>query len=398
MVAASFVQHAEYARRHIQGGRYTSTPGTLAQRARRSPTKPCRKTSGWQVIQPTGPDNLLRVAPFRWAVGALCVFFGALMLVEPHQFGAPVYQAIQPHLNIWGASFLATGCALLYVAALVPRTLVSIGVHAVAGGILLFLAAAFAASGAWTAVTIYGVVGLGTAVSAILPFVGRQAWWHGDLLALVAGVTGVVIGLLMLVVPGQFGAATYDPIRSDLALYGAAFVASSVGLIAVEILPIRGSAARIAHLLAGGMFLLFMVKVALPTPTGIALYGGFGLAVALQPWLVNRLPTIDSSSLRTRSALMLVAIVSLPVIVAVALVADQASQFASVQALAQQQSLARALAADADDYLKLHRAAASGLASIPGLLELTAVEQHSALREFSAAYPDVVAFLLLDVD
>ena len=289
------------------------------------------------------------------------------MLVEPHQFGSPVYKVIQPHLPLWGAAFLAAGAALLCVGALAPRAVVSVGIQVAAGGVLLLLASGFVAGAAWTAVAAYGALGLGTLMAAILPVLGRGSWGRGDLLALVTGAVGLVIGLLMLLAPGQFGVSTYDAIRSDLANYGAAFVIGGLGLIAVELLPVRSNAiGRIVHVVEGAVFLVFMVRVAWPAPTGVALYGGFGLAVALQPWLANRLPTVDPSSLRARAALMLVAVGALPLIAAVAILADQAERFAGLQALAQQQTLAVALAADADDYIRLHRAAASGLATIPG--------------------------------
>jgi hypothetical protein len=90
-------------------------------------------------------------------------------------------------------------------AALVPRTALSIGVHAVVGGFLLLLANGFAGGEVWTAASTYSVLGVGTALAAILPVLGRGAWVRGDLLALMTGIIGVLIGLLMLLLPGQFG-------------------------------------------------------------------------------------------------------------------------------------------------------------------------------------------------
>jgi hypothetical protein len=121
--------------------------------------------------------NQLRVAPFRWMVGALCAFIGALMLVEPHQFGAPVYRAIQPQLQLWGAGFLLAGSALLFVTAVTLGTTVCLAVHALACGVLLLLAGGFASSAAWTGAVAYGVLGLGTALAAILPLLGRRFPW-----------------------------------------------------------------------------------------------------------------------------------------------------------------------------------------------------------------------------
>ena len=271
--------------------------------------------------------NQVRVGPFRWMVGALCAYFGALMLVQPDQFSSPVYRAVQPHLTVWGIGFLSAGAALLCVAALAPRTAVRVGVHAVVVGMLLALAGGFAYVGVWTGATSYAVLGLGTGLAAILPLRGRGAWGRGDLLSLAVGADGLIIGLLLLLVPAQFGAPTYDAIRASLVIYGAAFVVISLGLIAVQLLPTQNQAVkRVVHLLAAGMFLLFMVKAIWPNPTGVALWAGFGLAVGLQPWLAQRLPALDPSSLRARSALMLIAVAALPLIGAVAIVADQAGR------------------------------------------------------------------------
>jgi PAS domain S-box-containing protein len=328
----------------------------------------------------------------------MLAFIGALMLVEPHQFGGAVYTALQAHLQLWGAGFLATGAALLCVAALLPRAGVTLAVHTAAAAVMLLMASGFAASAAWTGTVSYGVLALGTA-AATLPVLERGMWGRGDLLALVTGLSQLAIGLLMLLAPGQFGVASYDSIRPDLAWYGAAFVVSGLGLLGVEIFSIRNQALkRLVHLLAGGMFVLFMLKIGPTNPTAIAVYGGFGLAVALQPWLANRLTGVDPSSLRARAALMLIAVAALPLIGAMAIVADQTGQFATRQALAQQQTLAVALASDADDYIHLHQAAISGLAAFPGLLELSADARHVLLHDWGVAYPDVVAFSLFDAN
>jgi signal transduction histidine kinase/CheY-like chemotaxis protein/HAMP domain-containing protein len=343
------------------------------------------------------PTNRLRVAPFRWAVGALCAFFGALMLVEPHQFGSTVYRIIQPHLSVGGAGFLVAGGGLLGVAAVSPRVVVARAAHIVVAGALLLLASAFAGAAGWTGVAVYSVLGLGTLVAASAPMTGSAAWGRGDLLSLVVATAGLLIGLLMLLAPGQFGATTYDSIRSALAWYGTVFIVISIGLMAVEILPgLNQTIGRVAHVLAGAMLLVYMAKVAWPTPTGVAFYSSFGLAIAVQPWLASRLPVIDPFSLRTRSALMLIAAAAVPLSAGVAILADQAGRYATQQALTQQETLAVALAADVDDYILLHRAGAAGLASFPGLLDLTPSAMHAAVRDFKAGYPDVVAVSLFD--
>ena len=351
------------------------------------------------MTRPAEPRDRLLVAPLRWAVGAQCAVIGALILVEPHHFGAPVYKALQPNLELWGAAFLSAGTALLCVTVLAPRAVISVGVHVLAAAVLLLMAFGFGASGVWTGVANYGALALGTVLAATIPRLGRGFWVRGDLLSLVIGTGGLAIGLLILLAPGLFVAPSYDSIRADLVWYGSAFCVTGLSLIAVELRLVRDQMVnRGAHLLTGGLFLLYLVKVGWPNPTAIILYGGIGVAVALQPWLVNHLPVVDPFSVRARSAFMLIAVAALPLIGAVAILADQSDQIATQQALGQQQILAVALAADAGDYVRLHRSAASGLASIPGLLDLTADEKHTTLRDFSAEYRDVVAFSMFDVD
>ena len=328
----------------------------------------------------------------------MLAFVGALMLVEPHQFGSPVYAVLRANIELWGTAFLIAGAALLCATALVARPVVTVAAHTAAVAVMLLMVSGFAGTGGWTGVVSYGVLAIGTLL-AVLRVVRNRPWGRGDLLMLTAGTNGLLLGLLMLLAPRQFGLSVYDSIRPDLALYGAAFVVTSLSLIAIEIHPIRGEAAkRVVHLLGGAMFLLFAVKIGLQTPLGIALYGGYGFAVCLQPWLAGRLPRIDPASLRVRSALMLVALVAVPLIGVVAILADQVERVATLQALTQQQTLAVALAADADDYIRLHSAVADDLALIPGLLDLNADARHSLLRDLAAPYPDVSSFSVFDAD
>jgi hypothetical protein len=128
-------------------------------------------------------DKPRQVAGFRWAVGALCAFFGALMLVEPHQFSAPVYKVNQPQLQLWGADFLVAGTARLCVAAVAPRPIVSIVGHALAAAVLLLLASGFAVGGTWTAAATYSVLGLGRLTAAVVPLLGARIRGSGDLLS-----------------------------------------------------------------------------------------------------------------------------------------------------------------------------------------------------------------------
>src|SRR5713226_6043827 len=119
----------------------------------------------------------LRISSLQWAVGGFSVAIGALMLVEPFQFGAPGYAPLRPYLAWWGIGFVLAGMSLLAVAALAPRFRFMFLAHLWAGGMLLMLAMAVALSGSWTATSNYLVLGLGIMLAPVVarPPV-RRAW------------------------------------------------------------------------------------------------------------------------------------------------------------------------------------------------------------------------------
>ena len=55
----------------------------------------------------------LSVASLQWALGVFLAAAGAMMLVAPHQFGEPGYDALRRHLPWWGVSFCCAGAGLL---------------------------------------------------------------------------------------------------------------------------------------------------------------------------------------------------------------------------------------------------------------------------------------------
>ncbi|HEV8580293.1 MAG TPA: ATP-binding protein [Thermoanaerobaculia bacterium] len=112
------------------------------------------------------PSPPASAASLRWLMGLFCATLGALVLVAPHRFSTP--GILEPYREIWGASALLSGVALLAVAAL-PRRRSSLAVHALAGSTLLALAAGFAGSRFWAAVLVYAGLGLITALAGFLP-------------------------------------------------------------------------------------------------------------------------------------------------------------------------------------------------------------------------------------
>ena len=55
----------------------------------------------------------LSVASLPWALGVFLAAAGAMMLVAPHQFGEPGYDALRRQLPWWGVSFCCAGAGLL---------------------------------------------------------------------------------------------------------------------------------------------------------------------------------------------------------------------------------------------------------------------------------------------
>jgi signal transduction histidine kinase len=350
------------------------------------------------------------VTHHRWAAGTFCAALGALMLVTPHQFSAAFYVLLQPYLAWWGGVFLLAGAALITVPVLdTTRGLVIVS-HLCAGVVLLLLAWGFAGSGAPSGVAVYAALGISTVVA---PFLGRpkgETVLHGtrfrhaaavDLLSVVLGVTAALLGLLLLAQPQQFTAAVYDPIRWALPYQGAAFVMGGIALLVTQGLPAPPRWARWgAHVVTSGAYLAYCALVAIPARnlTGVAYYGGFGVVLVLLPWLTSRLRQVEPRSLSTRLVLANIWIAAVPLIIAVALLANQAERLGSEQALGTQRVLAESLARDVSRYVNLHRAVASGLARYPGLSAMPAAEQEALLVAIHASYPDLTLLAIGHAD
>ena len=236
----------------------------------------------------------VRTGTLQWAVGAFCALTGALMLLVPYQFSGPTYGMMTGLLPVWGTGFLLAGAGLIGVAALAPRPAVALPVHVLAGALLLGLAASFAGVQSWTGPAVYGPLALGvlavpwlTRRHATRSQAGAASERPGRELLSVAMSAGAILnGGLFLLVPSQFGAPIYDAIRPHLTWYGAAFFATGLWVVACTV----GGATprwlwRASHLALGLMLLTFCLDLPLPRGvwTGVAYYGGLGLAVAALP-------------------------------------------------------------------------------------------------------------------
>lgn len=358
--------------------------------------------NGW-ILRSGASIPAFTIGTLQWAIGTFCNIIGALMLVAPHQFSAPIYTSLQPSLSFWGIAFLAAGISVLYTSVLAPRSRLIILAHVLVGAVLLMVIPGFVEAGALTETVIYVVVGVGTIAAPAVA--ARRTTGSSvvtaDFFVILLGLCALGSGLLMVTVPEQFSSAMYHTIRFSLPWYGVAFFIIGVAMVVTQLLP--GLSRRgnwIAQTLGALSFFTLLFNVSLPNGnwTGVALYGGAGMVLLLLPWLGPSLHLVDPASLRTRVALALATATALPLVIAVAPDAERGERLATVQVLASEQNLAGALAQNVADYVRLHRAAISMIASQPRLPDLSPRAQQELLHGIARAYPDFTYVATTDAD
>jgi diguanylate cyclase (GGDEF)-like protein/PAS domain S-box-containing protein len=186
----------------------------------------------------------------------------------------------------------------------------------------------------------------------------------------VLGLALAVNGCYMIFMPEQFAAPIFDLVRPYLPLFGPGLVAGGLALLAVQIWP---AVPRVlvwgAYTLPATVMLIYLTRGPLPygSWTGTAYYGGFGLVLALLPWLGPRLRRLDPASLRLQLALALIVAGALPLIGAVAFITDLQERAVVERELDLQKHQAALLAAELAQDIVPHEAAVSKLAKIPEL-------------------------------
>src|SRR5215218_867147 len=146
---------------------------------------------------------------FLWAMGLFCGFFGAFVLIAPHRFNTPSYDALLPYAFGWGTLSLASGMAMLAVAVLRPRRSLCFAAHLCVGVTLLALALSFFRVGATSGGVCYTVLGLGTFGAFLLRRDRPAAAGGGDLFGLLMGIIAALVGVLMLALPRLFQSSSY---------------------------------------------------------------------------------------------------------------------------------------------------------------------------------------------
>ncbi|HKH48173.1 MAG TPA: sensor histidine kinase [Thermoanaerobaculia bacterium] len=352
------------------------------------------------------PPNRFTVSPesLRWGTGLFCSVLGAFVLVAPHRFAAPPYEALAPYRTLWGSAAFAAGVALLAVAVLRPRPWMRLVVHSLVGAVFLLLAASFAQEEVWTGMVSHGLFGLTTALAGFLPpertvprgLPGR------DLFALVMSLIAVLNGTLFLLAPAFLG-PYYDIARGSLAWLGGILLAGGLLLGAVQLRrpdEVPRAALWAAHLLAGAAFLVNGAVLALPRRSWSGLFVAFGggLALALLPWLSRRLARIDTASLRTRLALALATAASVALVLAVAVTTTQEERQATEQVLEMRQAEAQSIARHIADYVDLSSARTAAIAAMAGRLPGDPAACRVFLERSLPLYPDVAGLVWFDLN
>ncbi|HTQ78577.1 MAG TPA: sensor histidine kinase [Thermoanaerobaculia bacterium] len=346
----------------------------------------------------------LFVDTLHWSLGLFCAAIGALMLVAPHQFHAAGYLLLEPYLALWGLLGLGVGIALLAVPVARPDRTTILAVQGLAGLVLIALGWSFTRTGSWLGPLFYLVLGLGT----LLGGPGRD--WRqrqvaaaggggGDLLALLLGLAMILAGGVLLARgPGPLGAFRTRP---DLApLFVGLWLVAGPLLVWAQLKPAPPRPlVLLAHLLGGGTLLAMALFVALPNRgwTGVALHGGCGLVVLSLPWLGPILKAADPAALRTRLSLALALATSVTLILGVAVVTDQEERLAAEQVRQMQRVEASSIAQNIADFLEFNVARVAAVASLAGSLPMERGAQAEFLQNARGLYPDLAAFVTVDL-
>jgi signal transduction histidine kinase len=343
----------------------------------------------------------LSVDSLEWAVGLFCGFIGAFLLVAPHRFQGGPYRVLLTHGIAWGTLALLSGVGLQVAVVLRPRRWVGVILHALAGVTLLALAMSFARVGARRGVFTYSIVGLATILAGLRSSRRQELEGNGDLFGLVIGLVATITGFSLTVFPKFFQGAFYGPHQGSLRVLGLALLLAGPLLGGAQFARNLGRRQLWAiHLSAGTALLTFGVLIALPGRlwTGIALYCGGGIMVAVLPWLRRRLAALDTAALWTRMALALAIATSLALILATAVVTAQEEQLAVEQVLAIQRIEAQAIAQNISDYVEMNGARTFAVAALAGRAPLTPEAQGMLLAASRLTYPDVAGFRILTLD
>jgi signal transduction histidine kinase/CheY-like chemotaxis protein len=259
------------------------------------------------------------------------------------------------------------------------------------------VALALALTGYGVGAQMYAVLAVGAALAGALDYSPRlEPRPAGDLFAATIGVAITLVGAGLLLGPPTDPAAEVTPVL--IRVLGAALAVTGPPLVAVQLVAVSRWAVWAAHLAAGLAMVALAVTRAVPTRawTGIAIYGGFGLIVALLPTLRRRLAGFDPASLRSRLALSLACATGVALIVTVALVAHQEERLAERELTTMQQAQARSIARTIADYIDLNATRTVALGLLAGKLPMTQEDQRAFLESSRLSYREISVLATVD--
>ena len=335
----------------------------------------------------------------RQAVGLFCLLLGALIMVAPHQFYGPGYEAIRGALPALGVGTICGGLLLIGTTVLGMARPIFIAAHVVAAVPLASIGLSYVAASTWHSALIYLVTAIWTLIVAPLPpdTVKREGR-PVNALTLMLGTVAVLFGGALAA--GAVGETIDTGSRTIAVWIGLAFLASGLAVLITQSTRTRYIAiAQVFKAVLGTVFLVHTVVLALPAEAaaGILYFGLFGVAQIVMPWIRQR-RTVDASSLQVQLAVSLLGITVVAIASTIAVLGEREERSAVRAQLDVNQVLAEALASSLTDYVRLHRAAVVALASTPGLDTMPAASQRSVLLGYGRAFGGDVSFLAWDRD
>jgi signal transduction histidine kinase/ActR/RegA family two-component response regulator len=254
-------------------------------------------------------------------MGSLCASLGALIVVAPHRFTAPLFVSAPFFRDAWGVCALAAGTLLLGVATLRPNPSRARTVHLFAAATLSTLAAAFAFSGIWVATLAYVILAAATAAAPWLRS-AEAPERTPDLYALAMGLVAVLNGASLLALPAASRAPYFGASREWVSFLGGLLLGGGLATVAAQ----RAAAWPrwlwlLAHVAGGAAFLAFglLVSARQQAWTALGVNTLYGLTLAATPWLSGRLAARHVATLRVRFGFVLAASTSLATILTAAL-------------------------------------------------------------------------------
>jgi GAF domain-containing protein/anti-sigma regulatory factor (Ser/Thr protein kinase) len=341
----------------------------------------------------------VRTVALGLGAGGFLALLGAAAILAPHQFTGTGTMFLRPFFSVWGPLCLSAGVALIVLQSAEAGRLLRMSVHVAAAVALAAIAFSTAAAGGWNGLLTYTSIAVClVAAPYFRPVSGESTASHTDLLAIAVGSAHALLGGAMLVVPSIFTAPFYAALK-PFELYGAAFAASGIVLVAVQFLSVRGWTRVCVHAFAGAWMIAYLpLAGAITWPVsswnGVLYYIGVGAVVALTPWIDANAHAFQS--LRARLAITFTILASGIVLVVGVGGASALDREGVERSLARLELQASDLAQSTFRYVDLHHRSVILVANTPGVLELPRATQLTLLRAANRTFPDTAVVALFD--